>query len=378
MAVVGYFGGFRNVELKALKFGFLIDGDSNCTSQKVVEKSEDGSYWFTFYRSKQRGCQIVSQICVPKCSNEMMKCRDSVERVPLGVCPASVIDEYLNVLASDFNCCIEDLDGDFFKSTHGKNANKFVKVPLGKNKLSRVGIEFAQELMLPNPTSYTGHCWRRSCSTNSSDAGVNVTSLMAHMGWADPKTAIRYVQKSKQSAHQMAMYLCNAQRFNLKPDDLFQLPKVVPDLKSNYLPSRIQFPSAAVSNSFSFNSSHCQDEVDTDVAQNFVTDDAQSIVRSLSSADLESGILAVKVDKSVVDGVSVLPTVLATAPTVIPIVLPTASSAPTVIPSSLSVVPSELVANQSLSSGVESSLARLVGSIVNSGTIHFNIQFVSK
>ena len=253
-----------------------------------------------------------------------------------------------------------------------------MKVPLGKNKLSRVGIEFAQELMLPNPTAYTGHCWRRSCSTNSSDAGVNVTSLMAHMGWADPKTAIRYVQKSKQSAHQMAMYLCNAQRFNLKPDDLFQLPKVVPDLKSNYLPSRIQFPSAAVSNSSSFNSSHCQDEVDTDVAQNFVTDDAQSIVRSLSSADLESGILAVKVDKSVVDGVSVLPTVLATAPTVIPIVLPTASSAPTVIPSSLSVVPSELVANQSLSSGVESSLARLVGSIVNSGTIHFNIQFVSK
>ena len=375
MAVVGYFGGFRNVELKALKFGFLIDGDSNCTSQKVVEKSEDGSYWFTFYRSKQRGCQIVSQICVPKCSNEMIKCRDSVERVPLGVCPASVIDEYLNVLASDFNCCIEDLDGDFFKSTHGKNANKFVKVPLGKNKLSRVGIEFAQELMLPNPTAYTGHCWRRSCSTNSSDAGVNVTSLMAHMGWADPKTAIRYVQKSKQSAHQMAMYLCNAQRFNLKPDELFQLPKVVPDLKSTYLPSRIQFPAAADSNFSSINSSNCHDGVDNDVADNLFIDDAQNIVRS----DLESGSLDVKVDKSVVDGVTVFPvTVLPTDPAFVLPTAPSALSAPTMSSSALSIVPIEQVANQSLSSGIESSLARLIGSIVNSGTINFNIQFVSK
>ena len=244
VAVIGYFGGFRNVELKSLKFGFLMDCANNPTAQRVWEKSADGSYWFNFYRSKQRGSQVLTQICVPKCSKEMIICHGSVDRVPVGVCPASVIDQYLNVLAGDLNCSIEELEGDFFKSTHGKNANKFVRVPLGKNKLALVGIEFAQELMLPNPKAYTGHCWRRSCSTNSSDAGVNVTSLMAHMGWADPKTAIRYVQKSKQSAFQMAMYLINAQRSNMNQDDLFKIPKAAPDFEAVYLPTRVMPPVA--------------------------------------------------------------------------------------------------------------------------------------
>ena len=60
--------------------------------------------------------------------------------------------------------------------------------------------------------------WDIVAYCRASDAGVNVTSLMSHMGWSDPKTAIRYVQKSKQSAHQMALYLCNAQRANLKQE----------------------------------------------------------------------------------------------------------------------------------------------------------------
>ena len=276
-----------------------------------------------------------------------------------------------------------------------------MKVPLGKNKLSRVGIEFAQELMLPNPTAYTGHCWRRSCSTNSSDAGVNVTSLMAHMGWADPKTAIRYVQKSKQSAHQMAMYLCNAQRFNLRSEDMFQLPKAVPNLKSNYLPSRIQSPAA--------NSMHCQDDVVMDGVQNFVSD-GHNIVRSMGTADPESVVSVVKVDKFKVDDENVFPTILPTviptvpptvlptflptflptdlptvlptvlppAPTVFPIVVPTASTAPTVFQTLPSVIPSEQATNQSVSSVVESSLSRIIGSLLNSGVINFNIQFVSK
>ena len=393
VAVVGYFGGFRNVELKDLKFGFLCDSVGKNTNQKVLEKCEDG-YWFSFYRSKQRGVQILSQICVPKCSKDMINCRDSVDRVPLGVCPASVIDQYLTALASDFNCCIEDLQGDFFKSTHGKNGNKFLKVPLGKNKLCRVGIEFAQELMLPNPFAYTGHCWRRSCSTNSSDAGVNVTSLMAHMGWADPKTAIRYVQKSKQSAHQMALYLCNAQRFNLKPEDLFQLPKVVPELKSSYLPSRIELPARVDSillsqksastdsfDDFSFLSSSdlpvdvssvvssikpvlCQGEIHANIST--ASDVARSsnpgdVARSSNPGDVHSVVAEVEVDKSLVGGVSALPSVKDGN-----------------VAEVVAVVPFVQGDNQSVVRSLESYLSGFVGSISNSGVINFNIQFQSK
>ena len=327
VAVIGYFGGFRNVELKSLKFGFLMDSANNPTAQRVVEKSDDGSYWFHFYRSKQRGSQVLTQICVPKCSKEMITCSGSVDRVPIGVCPASVINQYLNVLAVDMNCCVEELEGDFFKSTHGKNANKFVRVPLGKNKLAQVGIEFAQELMLPNPISYTGHCWRRSCSTNSSDAGVNVTSLMAHMGWADPKTAIRYVQKSKQSAFQMAMYLINAQRSNMKQDDLFRVPKVAPDLKPNFLPSRIVPPVGSLVSSSKFADPPSSVPSSSNCAQKQGSDEP--------SSDM--------VEVSVGEDVSVIP-----------------------------------VATVDNVGSLESRLSGLVGSISNNGTIHFNIQFVTK
>ena len=343
VAVVGYFGGFRNVELKSLKFGFLLDGANNPTAEKVFEKSEDGSYWFNFYRCKQRGSQVLTQICVPKCSNEMINCHDTVDRVPIGVCPASVIDQYLSVLSTDLNCSIEELQGDFFKSTHGKNADKFVKVPLGKNKLAQVGVEFAQELMLPNPTSYTGHCWRRSCSTNSSDAGVNVTSLMAHMGWADPKTAIRYVQKSKQSAFQMAMYLINAQRCNMKQDDLFKIPKVAPDLKSSYLPSRVKVPApvSLVSN------------ILVDVPESSRSSFVSSSDISLQQQDV------IEVEKAPVVG---------NLEVVEPKAAPVAPAAPV-----------DNVDNFGIASSVESRLSGLVGSIANSGgVINFNIQFVTK
>jgi hypothetical protein len=354
VAVIGYYGGFRNVELKSLKFGFLLDAANNPTAVKVWEKSDDGSFWFNFYRSKQRGCKILSQICVPKCSKEMVDCRESVDRVPLGVCPASVIDQYLNVLATDLNCSIEELQGDFFKSTHGKNANQFVRVPFGKNKLARVGIEFAEELMLPNPGAYTGHCWRRSCSTNSSDAGVNVTSLMAHMGWTDPKTAIRYVAKSKQSAHQMAMYLCNAQRFNLDPEDLFRFPKVVPGLKSSNLPSRVEVPPTAtlilpcptvpsevscVSSSIlsARDSHHCQGEVDN--KDDLKCDEGEN-------AEIETGSEVAHSLNHAVESVMVTPVVKDV--------------------------------DVSIESSLASRLSALVGSIVNSGSITFNIQLGSK
>ena len=290
VAVVGYYGGFRNIELRALKFGFLLDGAGNATAEKVLEKSADGSYWFQFYRSKQRKSQVLTQICVPKCSNEMTECVGSVERVSLGVCPASVIDQYLNVLSADLNCSVEELDGDFFKSTHGKEGKKFGRVPLGKNKLALVGVEFAQELMLPNPGSYTGHCWRRSCSTNSSDAGVNVTSLMAHMGWSDPKTAIRYVSKSKQSAHQMAMYLCNAQRSNLRDEDLFRIPKVMPPNAASYLPDRIKLPVVGVRSSSVSSSSGA--------IANLAPSSLSAIPSFLASSALSSDILVSKSSSS--------------------------------------------------------------------------------
>ena len=379
VAVVGYYGGFRNIELKALKFGFLLDEAGNATAEKVLEKSSDGSYWFQFYQSKQRKSKVLTQICVPKCSNEMIDCLGSVERVPLGICPASVIDQYLNVLSTDLNCSVEDLDGEFFKSTHGKEGKKFGRVPLGKNKLALVGIEFAQELMLPNPGAYTGHCWRRSCSTNSSDAGVNVTSLMAHMGWSDPKTAIRYVQKSKQSAHQMAMYLCNAQRSNLREEDLFRIPNVMPSKAATHLPKRVKLPASFVGTSSGCASANSSSSTLSRVcatassSTSSAISSTSSLLRSCASEDLSTSVAVSgpplhfcesnEDSKFVTESDSVKSS---------------EDSSSVAINEGLNPLPAVGVENQSLEKHVASCLSGLVGSIVNSGTINFNVSFVTK
>ena len=377
VAVVGYYGGFRNIELKALKFGFLLDGAGNATAEKVLDKSPDGSYWFQFYRSKQRKSQVLTQICVPKCSSEMTDCFGSVERVSLGICPASVIDQYLNVLSSDLNCSVEELEGDFFKSTHGKEGKKFGQVPLGKNKLAMVGVEFAQELMLPNPGSYTGHCWRRSCSTNSSDAGVNVTSLMAHMGWSDPKTAIRYVQKSKQSAHQMAMYLCNAQRSNLRAEDMFRIPKVMPSKAVTYLPDRVKIPVDVIGTSSFASSSGC---ASVKSAHSSLSSGVTDVTPSTSSflPVNASGFLSSSVSVSGTHILSCESNEGANLVAESNVVKTQAGSSSVAASEGLNPLPAVVVDNQSVERQVASCLTSLVGSLVNSGTINFNVSFVSK
>ena len=200
ICLVGYYGGFRNIELKSLLF-------------ENVECDNMG-FWFTFSRSKQRNKLEETTICVPRRQEDWIPCSDDSGRKPLDYDPASVIDAYFEAVMTDLDCKREDLRGGFFKGTHGKEGKRFIKANMGKNTLALVGIEIAKELCLRDPETYTGHCWRRSAGTNASNAGVNVTTLMSIMGWACPKTAMQYVKRSRITSLQMSMYLANVQRRN--------------------------------------------------------------------------------------------------------------------------------------------------------------------
>ena len=200
ICLVGYYGGFRNVEMKSLLF-------------ENVECDSMG-FWFTFSRSKQRNKLEETTICVPRRQSDWMPCSEDSGRLPVDYDPASVIDTYLEAVMKDLDCNREDLKGGFFKGTHGKAGKRFVNANVGKNTLAQVGIEVASELCLRDPETFTGHCWRRSAGTNASNSGVNVTTLMSMMGWACPKTAIQYVKRSRITSLQMSMYLANVQRRN--------------------------------------------------------------------------------------------------------------------------------------------------------------------
>ena len=204
--LVGYYGGLRNIELRSIEFGKIFD-----SGEKSFDADASG-YWFSFFRGKQRGIPEISSFCVPRRMSDWAPTVSSADQNPIDYDPASVIDHYVGMVEMDLNCTRDKLTGSFFKSAHGKNGKFFRNVPMGKNLLEKIGHEFADELMLLQPHTYTGHCWRRSCGTNASDAGVNVTTLMAHFGWSTPKTAIGYVKKSRMTSYNMLMFLSNVQR----------------------------------------------------------------------------------------------------------------------------------------------------------------------
>ena len=204
--LVGYYGGLRNIELRSIEFGKIFD-----SGEKSFDADASG-YWFSFFRGKQRGIPEISSFCVPRRMSDWAPTVSSADRNPIDYDPASVIDHYVGMVEMDLNCTRDKLTGSFFKSAHGKNGKFFRNVPMGKNLLEKIGHEFADELMLLQPHTFTGHCWRRSCGTNASDAGVNVTTLMAHCGWNTPKTAIGYVKKSRMTSYNMSMFLSNVQR----------------------------------------------------------------------------------------------------------------------------------------------------------------------
>ncbi|EFX60572.1 hypothetical protein DAPPUDRAFT_123683, partial [Daphnia pulex] len=201
VCLVGYYGGFRSCELKSLVF-------ENC-------ELDEAGYWFTFTRSKQRSLSEESTICVPRRQVDWPSCSSDSSRRAIDFDPASLLDLYFEQLQIDFGCSREELSGCFFKGCHGKNGKHFNRSNLGKNSICRVGIEVAEELLLPHPETFTGHCWRRSAGTNASNAGVNVTTLMSMMGWSCPKTAMEYVKHSRITSLKMSMYLSNVQRQNV-------------------------------------------------------------------------------------------------------------------------------------------------------------------
>ncbi|EFX60517.1 hypothetical protein DAPPUDRAFT_123885, partial [Daphnia pulex] len=217
VCLIGYYGGFRNIELKSLKF-------ENC------ELDEMG-YWFHFARSKQRGRTEETSICVPRRQPDWIPVRSDSSRVGVDFDPASVIDLYLAEVQNDLQCSREELVGDFFRATHGMKGQKFTRLTLGKNTIGKVGVQVATELCLPRPETFTGHCWRRSCGTSASDSGVNVTTLMTMMGWSNPKTAMVYVKKSRMTSLSLSLYLANVQRSNCSnpfprsPDEKFKALK---------------------------------------------------------------------------------------------------------------------------------------------------------
>lgn len=60
---------------------------------------------------------------------------------------------------------------------------------MGRNKIAEIPKSIAEFLNLPNPKSYTGHCFRRTGATLLSNSGANTTMLKQLGGWQSTSIA---------------------------------------------------------------------------------------------------------------------------------------------------------------------------------------------
>lgn len=70
--------------------------------------------------------------------------------------------------------------------------------PVGVNTFGGIPKIIASYLKLPNPSAFTGHCFRRTSATLLANAGADLLSLKRHGGWKSSMVAEGYIDDSLQ------------------------------------------------------------------------------------------------------------------------------------------------------------------------------------
>lgn len=74
--------------------------------------------------------------------------------------------------------------------------NKCTAQPIGKNTFGQIPRKIATYLKLPEPSTYTGHCFRRSSATLLANSGSDMLTLKRHGGWRSTAVAEGYIGES--------------------------------------------------------------------------------------------------------------------------------------------------------------------------------------
>lgn len=183
IAAIAFSGGLRGHETAQLTFGDL-------------EESEKGIY-VHFPRAKQQGEKEVSTVLVPNKSDK-------------SICLATKVRNYIS--------SVESVLGPFKPEDRllkgCKNGKCFVRQPMGKNLLSGVGKDVAKLLDLPEPNSYTGHCWRRSAATQAALNGATIAELKKGFGWHSDNVPLKYVDQTNRHVSKLAELITGSESKN--------------------------------------------------------------------------------------------------------------------------------------------------------------------
>ncbi|XP_074101935.1 uncharacterized protein LOC141529335 [Cotesia typhae] len=127
-----------------------------------------------------------------------------------------IMDEYSDKILQYVALRPDNLNTDRFFILYDKGACK--RQAMGKNTVSEVPKKIAEFLKLPNASSYTGHCFRRTSATLLANAGANLTTLKQHGGWRSSTVAEGYIENSLYNKSKIFNQIVNSEntRFTIQ------------------------------------------------------------------------------------------------------------------------------------------------------------------
>lgn len=108
----------------------------------------------------------------------------------------------------------------------GYRNGKCTRQPVGINTIGGMPKKIAEFLKLPNPATYTGHCFRRTSATILADAGADITTIKRHGSWKSSNVAEGYIENSVGYKLQVAAkILGNKEEVNINNKSVSSLNK---------------------------------------------------------------------------------------------------------------------------------------------------------
>jgi integrase len=157
--LAGFYGGLRGCELVAL------------TWDDLTLSKEGFLLRIAFSKTDRAGVGAVKLLPVME---------------EKAICPVAYFTEY--------KALVPETKGRLFLQYRD---GKFIRTPIGKNKIAEIPRTIALFLGLENPASYTGHALRVSSATTFADEGANSLALKRHGRWASDNVAEGYLRESK-------------------------------------------------------------------------------------------------------------------------------------------------------------------------------------
>lgn len=168
--IIGVFGSCRRVELKDMSLDQMVFSDN------------PNGVLITLPRTKT---DVIRQFVVGEGD------RDGINLI-------NVVKSYAALRPSD-------MDSQRFFTTYRNGV--CVRQLIGIHALGGYPKAIATFLNLPNPSTYTGHCYRRSGVSLMAESGATLADMRRHCGWMNEGMAERYIELSVNNKRKIAGHI---------------------------------------------------------------------------------------------------------------------------------------------------------------------------